>query len=113
MKSSTCVVLSEREFPVEIHTPGLLREAMCVGRCTILSEELYRKRDYHELEDGVHSLVTNILDGEQLKRNLKRVIENPDEADEIGKNARKLAEKYEDFNAYIESTIALYEEVIQ
>ena len=113
IKASTCVVLPERDFPVRTHTPILPREVMCVGKCTILSEELYNKRKYRELEDGVHTIVVNPKDIEKFKEKLETVIANPDYTDEIGKNARKLAEKYENFNVYIDSTEELYRELIE
>lgn len=113
IKASTCVVLPERDFPVRTHTPILPREVMCVGKCTILSEELYDKRKYRELEDGVHTIVVNPKDIEKFKEKLETVIANPDYTDEIGKNARKLAEKYENFNVYIDSTEELYRELIE
>ncbi|CAD6492410.1 MAG: Glycosyl transferases group 1 [Candidatus Argoarchaeum ethanivorans] len=112
MKASTCIVLPERDFPVTAHTPILPREAMCAGRCTILSEELYGKRRYSELENGVHTIVVNPKDIDELKRKLEKVIIDPDYANEIGKNARKLAEKYEDFDTYISSMEDLYRNVI-
>jgi glycosyltransferase involved in cell wall biosynthesis len=112
MKASTCVVIPERDFPIKAHTPILPREAMSVGRCTILSEEIFGKRRYMELKDEVHTLIVdpkNILD---FSAKLKRIIKEPDNAEAIGKEARKLSEKHEVFDAYLESTNNLYDDVL-
>lgn len=112
MKISTCIVIPEREFPVLSHTPILSREAMSAGKCTLLSEELYNKRSYKELEDGVHTVVINPKNIDDFRNKLIKVIKNSFYAQEIGKNARKLAEKYEDFNSYLNITEKLYSDLI-
>lgn len=113
MKASTCIVSPEWNFPVISHTPILAREAMCTGRCTILSEELFNKRAYRDMEDGIHTKVVNPNDIEEFKIKLEEIIRNPNEAEEIGANARKLAEKYENFDEYIKKTEELYKNLIQ
>lgn len=112
MKISTCIVIPERDFPVLSHTPILPREAMSTGRCTILSEELYNKRSYKDLEDGVHVVVINPKNVDEFRNKLVKVIKNPSYAQEIGKNARKLAEKYEDFDGYLNITEKLYNDLV-
>lgn len=104
MKASTCVVFPERDFPVVAHTPILPREVMCVGGCTILSEELYKKRTYRNLKDGIHTKVVNPKNINEFKKKLEEVIKNPEHAEEIGLNARKLAKTYEDFKGYLKMT---------
>ncbi|MEM4263107.1 MAG: glycosyltransferase, partial [Thermoplasmata archaeon] len=112
LKRSTCVVIPEREFPIASHTPILPREAMCVGRCTLLSEEIYRKCTYKDAEDGLHTLVTNPKDLESFSSTLKRIINEPDIALEIGKAAAALARKNEDFPGYISDNIELYKRIL-
>ena len=110
IKASTCVVIPERDFPVLGHTPILSREAMSTGKCTLLSEELYNKRSYKDLEDGVHTVVVNPMDIDSFRGKLYKIIKNLSYAQEIGKNARKLAERNEDFNEYLDITEKLYKE---
>jgi len=112
MKISTCIVIPERDFPVLSHTPILPREAMSTGKCTLLSKELYNKRSYKDLEDGVHAVVINPKNVDDFRNKLIKVIKNPSYAQEIGKNARKLAEKYEDFDSYLNITEKLYNDLL-
>jgi len=112
MKISTCIVIPERDFPVLSHTPILPREAVSAGKCTLLSEELYNKRSYKDLEEGVHTIVVNPKNIDDFRNKLIKVIKNPSYAQEIGKNARKLAEEYEDFDSYLSITENLYNDLI-
>ena len=59
IKRSTCVVIPERDFPVVQHTPILPREVMAVGKCMILSNELYAKRRSQDMKDEENVLVVN------------------------------------------------------
>jgi len=112
MKASTCIVSPEWNFPVISHTPILPREAMCTGKCTILSEELFNKRTYRDMEDGIHTKVVNPSNIDNFKIKLEEVIKNPNEAEEIGSNARKLAGKYENFDKYLKNIEELYKSFI-
>lgn len=113
IKRSTCVVIPERDFPVVQHTPILPREVMAVGKCMILSEDLYNKRGTTEMQDKQNLLVVNPKDIEQFKRMLEKVIKNPDYAEKIGQQARLVSEQIESFDEYIEDTIHLYKEIIE
>lgn len=113
IKKSTCVVIPERDFPVVQHTPILPREVMAVGKCLILSGELYAKRRSSEIEDGKNVIVVDPKNIEQFRRILEQVIKNPDYAEKIGQQARLVSEKIERFDEYIEDTIYLYKEIIE
>lgn len=112
LKASTCVVIPEREFPIPSHSPILPREAMATGRCTVLSQELFEKRRYRDAEDGVHTRVVDPKDIEAFSSALEDIITEPDDAEAMGQEARRLAERYEDFDGYLDSTERLYEEII-
>ena len=46
MKMSTCVVVPEHDFPIANHTPSIPVEVLAVGKCLILSNDLYEKKPY-------------------------------------------------------------------
>ncbi len=108
IKLSTCVVVPEREFPIQNHMPILPREVMAVGKCLILSGELYRKRCYGNLIDGENVLLVDPKDIKEFRRIIKKVISQPDTASRIGQDAYRHARKAENFNEYIDFTIDLY-----
>ena len=112
IKLSTCVVVPEREFPIQHHMPILPREVMAVGKCLILSEELYRKQCYGNLIDGENVLLVDPKDVKEFRRIISEVISQPDTALRIGQNAYKLARKVENFNEYINFTLDLYTSLI-
>ena len=110
---SSCVVVAEREFPIQHHVPILPREVMAVGKCLILSNELYGKQCYGQLIDGENVLLIDPKNIEQFRTVIKDVIQNPDMAFRVGQNAYKLSSQIENFRKYIDSTIDLYTSVVK
>ncbi|NVM56164.1 MAG: glycosyltransferase [Candidatus Helarchaeota archaeon] len=108
IKLSTCVVVPEREFPIQYHTPILPREVMSVGKCLLLSRELYDKGCCRNLVDGESVLLIDPKDIRQFRGTMKRVIRDPSTTRKIGQEARKLSEKIEIFDEYIDYAIGLY-----
>jgi len=113
IKTSTCVVVPERDFPVVQHTPILPREVMAVGKCLILSEELYLKRVFKDIKDDENVVVVNPKNIEQFKRKLEKIIKEPEYPKKIGKGARKISEKIEKFDEYVDETIDLYNKLLE
>ena len=113
IKLSTCVVVPEREFPIQHHTPILPREIMAVGRCLILSKELYEKRCYGNLTDGENVLLIDPKNINQFSTVIKDVFRHPDTASIIGQNAYKFSKQIENFDEYIDLTINLYTSLIE
>ena len=111
MKKSTCVVVPEHDFPIPNHTPSIPGEVMAVGRCLILSTDLYEKKPYQDLVNGENALIIDPKNIVQFRSIVERIINNPDEAEKIGQEARKLSEKIENFNEYVSHTIKLYEKI--
>ena len=114
IKLSTCVVVPEREFPVQYHaTPIIPREVMAVGKCLILSKELYDKQCYGNLTDGENVLLIDPKNIKQFRTVIEHVVKHPDTASRIGQNAYKISLQIEDFDEYINQTINLYLSLIE
>jgi len=111
MKRSTCVVVPEHDFPIANHTPSIPAEVLAVGKCLILSNELYEKKPYQELVNGENVLIIDPKNIIQFRSIIERIIKCPDEAEKIGQEARKLSERIENFNEYVSHTIKLYEQI--
>lgn len=112
IKRSTCVVVLEHDFPIKQHSPILPREVMAVGKCLILSEEIYNKGIYQTACNERCLIVVNPKDIQQLKEKLENIIRKPSYAEEIGQNAFKFSKKIERFDEYIDDNISLYEQII-
>lgn len=112
IKASTCVIMPERDFPIAIHTPILPRECWATGTCTLLSEELYKKRPFKEIKENIHTLVVNPKDIDEFRKKLEYVIKNPDECKRIGMEASKISKKREDFNGYIKQRKKIYKNIL-
>lgn len=113
IKLSTCVVVPERDFPIQHHMPILPREVMAVGKCLVLSKELYNKQCYGNLTDGENVLLIDPNNIEQFRAIIEDVIQNPDTALRIGQNAYKFSRQIENFKDYIDLTIGLYASVVK
>jgi len=113
IKRSTCVVIPERDFPVVQHTPILPREVMAVGKCLILSEELYVKRRSIDIQDKENILVVDPKNIEQFRTTLEKIIKQPDYAEKIGQRAWIVSKKIERFDVYIEEMINFYANLIK
>ncbi|MFH1338709.1 MAG: glycosyltransferase family 4 protein [Candidatus Omnitrophota bacterium] len=113
IKRSACVVLLERGFPHSHHVPLLAREAMSVGKCLLLSNELYNKKCFWYIFSGINAVVTDPKKTSTLTGVLNKIIEEPSFAERIGRNARVISNRIEKFNEYVDNTVRLYEEVLQ
>ncbi len=114
IKLSTCVVIPEREFPPQYHaTPVIPREVMAVGKCLVLSEELYNKQCYGDLIDGESVLVVDPKNIKQFRTAIEHIIKHPDIASKIGQNAYKISLQIENFDIYIDQTIDQYTSLIK
>ncbi len=112
IKLSTCVVIPEREFPIPNHMPILPREVMAVGKCLIISRELYNKKCYGNLIDGENVLVVDPKKLGQFSAIMKGIIQYPEKALRIGETAYQHSIQFENFNEYVNSTIECYRSLI-
>jgi glycosyltransferase involved in cell wall biosynthesis len=89
LRACTAVCFLERDFPVEIHTPGIPKEIMACGRCAVLSEEVARKQPFwQELQSGKYAMiVSDPRDTIALAATLEHVVADPAGALAAGKAA--------------------------
>jgi glycosyltransferase involved in cell wall biosynthesis len=113
IKLSTCVVLPEREFQVPNHMPILPREVMAVGKCLIISRELYNKKCYGNLIDGENVLVVDPKNSGQFSAMMKGIIQEPEKALRIGEMAYQHSIQFENFNEYVNFTIECYRSLLK
>lgn len=112
IKLSTCVLLPEREFPIQGHMPILPKEVMAVGKCLIMSNELFNKKCYGNLIDGENVLLIDPKNIKQFEAVIEKVIQHPDQAVRIGQNAYKMSLQMENFDEYVSHNVDLYTSLI-
>ncbi|MFB8277768.1 glycosyltransferase [Nocardia colli] len=89
LRACTAVCGLERDFPVEVHRPGLPMELLSSGTCAVLSAEVVRTQPYWpELRDNTR-VVEDPRDIDGLATVLAEVIENPVAAVEFGRQSAK------------------------
>ncbi|HEY2295252.1 MAG TPA: glycosyltransferase [Thermoanaerobaculia bacterium] len=110
IRACTAVCFLERDFPIKIHSPVVASEVFATGGCLILSGEIARKHATGEaLVDGeTILLVEDPKDHAELAGKLRRVIEDPAEADRIGRRGVALAGDPGAFGRFVES----YEQIL-
>lgn len=86
IRACTAVCFLERDFPIKIHAPVISHEVFSAGGCLVLSGEIARKHASEALVDGeTVLLVDDPKDNADLARQLRRAIEDPEEAGRIGR----------------------------
>jgi glycosyltransferase involved in cell wall biosynthesis len=113
IKASACVVAPERDFPVPNHLPNLPLEVMAVGKCLILSTQLYQKDPYRKLVDKESAIIVDPKNIKEFRNRLEKVSTNPDIAKRVGSQAYNCFQTINDYEGYIDQNINLYEEAFR
>jgi glycosyltransferase involved in cell wall biosynthesis len=104
--------MPERDFPVVQHTPILAREILATGGCLILSRELYNKMRWLGISEDEQLLTVNPKNISEFRTALETALSDDRAIERLKENARKLSEKTERFDQYIDDMVGLYEEVL-
>lgn len=113
LKRSRCLVQLERDFPIEYHSPIQPMEALAVGACLMVSEEIYGKyKNLEGIEKGKNVLAVNPKNIKELRNSLEKVVKNKNFAEDIGKEGAKIF-KPEIFSNSISATMELYASLIK
>jgi glycosyltransferase involved in cell wall biosynthesis len=112
IKLSTCVVIPEREFPIQYHVPILPKEVMAVGRCMILGREIAFNQFYGDLIDKENVLLINPKDIPNFKATIEFVVCNPLEVEKIGIKAYETSIKTDNLNEFVKFTLEQYDSLL-
>lgn len=112
IKLSTCVVVPEREFPIQYHIPILPKEVMAVGKCLILGNELAENNYYGNIIDRENIFLIDPKNISQFHDIVGSIVKDPDIAIKIGQGGHKNSEKINNFEEHITDTILLYNELV-
>ena len=112
IKLSSCVVLPEREFPIEYHVPILPKEVMAVGKCLVLGREIAYKQYYGDLVDRENVLLVNPKNISAFRNVLEFVIQNTEAVDEIGRKSFETFKMNDNFNEFIDFTLGQYTSLV-
>ena len=112
IKFSTCVIVPDKEFLMPNCVPILPREVMAVGKCLMVSSELFNKKYYGNLIDGENVLVVDPNNLEQYSKVIEEVIRDPEIALRIGEKAYQHSIQFENFNEYVDFTIGFYRKLL-
>jgi glycosyltransferase involved in cell wall biosynthesis len=113
IKLCSCVVLPEREFPIDYHVPILPKEVMAMGKCLILGKEIALNQHYGDLPDRENVLIVDPKNIQYFKDTIEYVIRNPLKIEEIGRNAYRTFKTVDDFNDFIDCTLDIYRSILE
>ena len=108
IKLSTCVIVAERDFPMQYHIPILPKEVMAVGKCLILGREIAYSQYYGDLVDRENVLLVDPKNIPGFRNIIEFVIRNPEEVVEIGRKASETSKSVDNFNEFIDFTLEQY-----
>jgi len=112
IKRSTCVVIPERNFPVAQHSSILAREVLSTGGCLVLGKELYDKMKWLGIQDKESLVVVDPKNITEFKSTLEKILKDSVLRSILKQNARRLSEKIENFELYIDNIVQLYEQTL-
>jgi len=116
MVASTAIVSPESEetpyLPAGTHYPKIIREAMACGKCTIIGEGVSKKGVYSQLRDGLHTFIVDPNNLNHFAQKMKMIIKDPDKAYEMGKEARRISEKNENWREYLKMNAKIFQDII-
>ncbi len=115
LRACDAVCFLERDFPIVFHTPTIPREILACGTCMILSGEIQRKQPYREgMADGENFLlVDDPKVHDDLAAALRKVIEDPQAAAEIGRRGVDLVAELEERHAGVAVFETLFTDVLR
>ena len=111
IKSATCVVAAEHDFPVPIHNPVLPREVMATGTCLAISTDLCKKMPYSMLTDE-QAMIFDPRDKHSFVKILSSAMNDSKNTKRLGVAGRKFSENYEKFDEFVNENIRIYKEMI-
>lgn len=111
IKASTCVVVPEHDFPIAHHTSNIPLEVISVGKCLILSSEVYAKEPYNNLIHGESVLVVDPTNAQSFSDSLREVIINNHLTKSLGHKAAIVADKVRT-DGYIQDILNVYAELL-
>jgi glycosyltransferase involved in cell wall biosynthesis len=93
LRGCLAVCCLEQDFPIEIHTPIVVREVLLCGRCLIASTELLEKLPHHDrLPDGYGCVaVEDVNDVGELSRRLAAIVDDPEPTAAVGRRGYEFA----------------------
>lgn len=112
IKLSTCVVVPERDFPIQYHIPILPKEVMAVGKCLIMGKEIAYNHYYGVLVDKENVLLVDPKNIPAFRNVIEFVLRNPAEVAEIGNKAYETSKAIDNFNEFIDYTLEQYNSLI-
>jgi glycosyltransferase involved in cell wall biosynthesis len=115
IRSCDAVCFLERDFPVRGHAPRIPTEILACGTCLILSGEIAKKQDYAgELSPGEsYLLAPDPRDHASLASALRRVIEAPSQAAEIGRRGAEIVAKGPDHRSVVGQYEAIFQDTLR
>lgn len=113
IRTCTAVCFLERGFSIALHGPTVQREILACGTCLVLSAEIANKQPFREdIVDQENMLVVpDPRDQRELAARLRFVIQNPEQARQIGARGHLLARGLEDFGSYSEGVESLFRRI--
>jgi len=109
--SLTALISTELDFPVKIHTPLTAYEALYFGKCTVISEETHQKTPYNGLKNGEEIIVVDPRNTEDYAARLKWIIQNPEEAERVGKKGKSVLQL--DGKCQIEKLVKIFRSTLE
>ena len=113
LKRSTCLVQLETDFPIAFHMPIQPLEAMAVGTCPVISEEVYETyKNLPGLEREKNILVADPKNISKFKNLMEKIIKNQNSIKSIGQEGNKVFNQ-SGFENSVSAMIKIYDTLVK
>ncbi|MBU6998127.1 MAG: glycosyltransferase family 4 protein [Theionarchaea archaeon] len=114
-RASTVVVCLEHGNLIQ-RAPIVPREAASCKCCTVISPEIHSKGHYRLLENGVHTVVADPENREDLRNALQNLIAHPEKAEMVGEGGHEFFSRLDsprNHRMYVDTVLKMYRKVCE
>ncbi|MBU7024350.1 MAG: glycosyltransferase family 4 protein [Theionarchaea archaeon] len=112
-RASTIVVCLEHGNLIQ-RAPIVPREAASCGRCTVISPEIHSKGHYRLLGNGVHTVVADPKNQQELRNVIHDLMAHPEKAEVIGEGGHGFFSRLDNprnHKSYIDAVLEMYRQI--
>ncbi len=114
IKGSTVTCFLERNFPIKIHGPVIPREVMAVGKCLVVSKEIFDKQFFKDkLRPNTNIVAIDPMNHKESAKTIDNLLNNEGLINSIGYNGYKIFKEINDYGKFIDSYIFAFSSILK
>jgi len=113
IKGSTITCFLERNFPIKMHSPIIPREVMAIGKCLVVSEEIFNKQYFrNKLLSNTNIVVIDPLNHIESAKTIDNLLDSEELRSSIGHRGYKVFKEINDYSKFIDSYVSAFSSIL-